>query len=430
MRDQFYQTHAQITELFNQNQRQVQELEQRAHIALGELTVAILPTLSAESLNLAVQLTGYVTVAQGDPLSAMERNRQDLLRRIAEIEADRSYRDRLLLRAPRVGLLTREIAELEEFRAPLAEFLDRCLHPRLEHLLETGYGTANYNVGFWRMSYYSDWRAASRICERVGKDKTFAEVRSELLAARETVQVYDTKLAKLREEVQKGEALEHEHDESLRLIPQLPEIYLTRVRDQMANYLRDVDLVVIGDRLQQEPNVDALAKRYVGLRKQAAYLRDSGQHLLQNTAAPVAQTIQSLDRDIMKYQRPKAANSMIAGERYAKLRSLQQRNAKCRQNADRYRQTSTVIYSFDDYHRGRLDDDFLWWDCMAHSYAHHHADAPKAYGYFIPEVAQFHSAHPDYHYHAAADTAADLEAAAAVASVDDAVDSFTSSDIS
>ena len=64
LRDQFYETHTQITALVNQNLQQVKDLEQRAHLALGDLTVAIMPTLSEESLERAVQLTGQNLVGR------------------------------------------------------------------------------------------------------------------------------------------------------------------------------------------------------------------------------------------------------------------------------------------------------------------------------------------------------------------------------
>lgn len=398
LRSQFTQTRDQLTQLSAHNDQQVKELEQRTDAALAELAAVILPELQPAALSRAVQLTGYVPLVQSDPFAAMAKTRQALTGRMAEIEADRRFRDRLLLRAPRIGMLTREIAELEEFRAPLAELITRCQHARLPRLLQTGYGTSAYSIGFWRMSYYADWRAADEICERFDNKKTFAELRTDLQAAQEAIAVYDAKLEKLRAEVRLGEALEAEHTELQQRIENLPQTILRDLRGQLAGYLRDMDLVAIGDRLGAEPQVEGLAKRYLGLRKQTAYLRDSGQHLLRNTATPVAQTLQSLEREIQKYQRPKLANSAVPAERMARLQQLEQRYSKCRQQASRYEVTSQVVCSFTDYVYGRLDDDFLWWDLMTYAFTQRFEAPQKIHGYFIPEVAQFHADHPDYHY--------------------------------
>lgn len=432
LRNQYVQTRDQLTQLSAQNNEQVQDLSQRAEAALVDLCAAILTEFQPSALQQAVNLTGYIPLLQNDPIAAMTNKRQMMTQRVAEIEADRKFRDRLLLRAPRIGLLTREIAELEEFRTPLQDMIDKCQHPRLPRLLETGYDTPAYSIGFWRMSYYADWRAADEICERFGQKRTFAELRTDYKAAQDAVAVYDAKLDKLRAEVRNGELLESEHDDLLRQIDQLPQTFLKDLRGQLGNYLRDMDLVAIGDRLGAEPQIDGLAKRYLGLRKQITYLRDSAQHLIRNTAAPINQTIQSLDREILKLQRPKISNTQVPITRMERLQKLEQRCTSCRQQASRYQQAGQVIYSFVDYSFGRLDDDFLWWDLMTYAFAQRFEAPQKIHGYFIPEVAQFHSLHPDYRYQGwdREDYLNDAEARAAAASIEPGQDRSGDLDIS
>lgn len=432
LRGQFVQARDQLTQLSAQNQQQMQDLNQRAEAALADLTAAILPELQPAALERAVQLTGYVPLTQSDPISAMERSHLVMTQRIAEIEADRRFRDRLLLRAPRIGLISREIAELEEFRTPLQDLIDKCQHERLPRLLQSGYGTPAYSIGFWRMSYYADWRAADEICERFANKRTFAELAADYRTALEAIAVYDGKLEKLHDEVRQGELLEQEHSDLQRKLAELPQTTLQDLRGQLGSYMRDMDLVAIGDRLTAESQIDGLAKRYLGLRKQISYLRDSGQHLLRNTAAPVNQTIQSLDREILKYQRPKFTSTPVPMTRLERLQKLEQRCHSCRQQARRYEQAGHVIYTFTDYAMARLDDDFLWWDLMTYSFAQRYDDPYKVHGYFIPEVANFHAAHPDYRYKGwdRDDLLSDAEARAAAASVQSSDDRTTDQDIS
>ena len=431
-RDQLASTHQQLNDLAAQNRQQVRELEGRGEGALAEFTAAILPKLDRAALARAVDLTGYVPLVQSDPLTALAKTHQALSGRVAEIEADRRYRDRMLLRAPRIGMLTREIAELEEFRAPLQELIGKCAHPRLAHLLQVGYGTSAYKVPFWRMSFYADWQAGDQICARFSTDKLFGELRADYVASCDHLAVFDSKLEKLRAEVRSGELLESEHDDAQRKIEKLPETFLANLREQLGSYLRDIDLVAIGDRLARDPALDGLAKRYLGLRKQTSYLRDTGQHLLENTVAPVVQSINSLNREIQKYQRPKLAQSTIPAERMSRLQQMEQRNAKSLQQSVRYQQTSAVVYAFDNYSYGRLDDDFLWWDLMTHSYAQRYQTPQRIYGNFIPEVAQFHARHPDYRDSSASGAArlAEDESQAAAASFTTDDDRHSGSDIS
>lgn len=432
LRQKYGQTRDQLDALSTQNSQQLQDLSGRTEVALTELAAAILPELSQAALARAVHLSGYAPLVHSDPLTAIEKTRQTMTRRVLEIEADRRYRDRMLLRAPRVGMLTRELAELEECRAPLQDIVSKCQHVRLHRLLQVGYGTPAYDVPFWRMSYYADWRAAEEIGERFEPKRPFSELRTDLVTAEEAVAVYDRKLSKLREEIRHGEAVEHEHDDLTQQITDLPQTFLKRLREQLASYLRDMDLVAIGDRLATEPQIDGMAKRYLGLRKQTEYLRESGKHLLENTAAPINQTIYSLDRELRKYQKPKAASSAVAIDRMNRLQQIEQRYAKCQQQAARYQQTSRAVYMFEDYVFGRLDDDFLWWDLIAYAFTQRSASPEKVYGYFIPEVAEFQQNHPDHHYRGweRDEALTDIEAQAAAASVHQLDDRTSDLDIS
>lgn len=389
LRREYSQTLARLNQASSEGKGQLAGLEERTASALGELVAALLPDLSQPSIQRAVQLTGYLPLLSNDLPRAMAQTKQQLEGRIAEIEADRRYRDRLLLRAPRVGMLVRDVAELEEFRAPLVDLCEKCQHPRLARLLESGYGTPKYNIGFWRVSYYQDWRAADEILAKFPAGKAFADLRNEYNSACETIAVYDTKLSKLRGEIQASEALEREHGEARQRIEDLPATFLNNAREQLSAYIRDLDLNSIGDRLSFDPQLEGLAKRYYGLRKQTEYLRDTQKHMIAGSRSSIEQSIQAMDREISKYQRPKYAYSSLPASRFERLQQWQRRNERCHGQIERFNDTQHVIVSFNHYDHGRLDEDFLWWDLITHG---------RIQGQYIDEVSRFHIRHPSYRY--------------------------------
>ncbi len=410
-REQMRTTLEQLNTQQQATRREVSSLVSRQEVALSELAASILPNLSPESVEKSVALTGYRLFTVQNPATELGVAQQRLLaqlgergvqidRRVAEIELRPEYQNRLLLRAPRTGTLTREIAELEEFREPFAEVLRRSEHPRMARLLEVNYGLPEYSVPFWRLSYFSDWKAADEIVAKFGPDKSFALVREQVLSARDSVAVYDQKLGKLRAEFELGEAIEREHD---RLVlekqsiaesrhpmqeqhARMPEQYLKQARIQLEQYLSDLDFVTIGDRLAQHPDIETMAKRFYGLRKQAEYLRQTSSQLLDNARPAIEQSIQKLDREITKYSRPKYAYQRVQNDGFAKLVERQRRTNEI---LARQRDAQTAILSFQSYQLGRLDEDFLWWDLITDG---------RVKANYIDEVARFRTLHPSYKY--------------------------------
>ncbi len=373
--------------------------------ALGAAAAAILPALDDASRARAVRLSGFTPLRQEDPRAAIERERQELLARLGEIEADPRHRDRELLRAPRVGTLTRQIDELEEFRASLSAIVDAAAHPRLERLLQTGYGTEAYDVGWWRASYYLDWKAGDEILEKL-PGKTFAEVREELLRARDSLAVYDQKLGFLRDEIALGEALEREHAAATERLANLEQHHLQAWRERLAEHLSSLDPQALGDRLAGEPDVELLLKQALGLERKLAYLDE----IVEKQAAPLRQALaeerRKIGRDLAKYSRPKNAHARVPRDKFE--RRFHERPAKLRKGLSRAGHSYETVHHFDRWDRGRLVEDFLWWDVMTDG---------RLDGDFIPEVRRFHQAHPDWEPASRAQLGEDDERAAAAAAL-------------
>jgi hypothetical protein len=293
---------------------------------------------------------------------------------------------REFLRAPRIGKLTREVDELLEHRAPLAQVLAACAHPRMEALCAAGYGTKDYAVPFWRMSYYADWEAGDQVVER-WPGKTFSEVRAEYLRAKETVHTFDVRIQELRAEIAQGEALELEHRRTSEALATIPQRHLARARHWLGRHVIDCGLRVLGQRLAAEPDVELMAKRVSGLGHKLAYLDRLGETHLQRTGAELRTSLAKVTRDVEKYQRPKYFHAQFPAQAYQqRFRPRGQRWAKSFQ---RYSLASDTVYAFDRYDQGRLMQDFLWWDLMTDG---------RLDGDFIPEVVEHRRRHPEYRY--------------------------------
>lgn len=356
----------------------------RASRALEELVVALLPSMAEAHRARAAMLTGYLPLVHPDVGPSLEGERQRLSQRIAAIEADPRFAHRELLRAPRVGSLTRAIAELEQFRAPLVGVLLQAAHPRLERLLHVGYGTDAYQEKWWRSGYYADWEAGDQILERF-PNKTFAEVRDEYLQARDAVMVYDARLAELRREWTAGQALEAEHAQHSAALPTVEARHLQRARHALAQHISDTDMSVLGPKLAAEPSVEILAKRWHGLAHKLLYIDKIAEAELNPLKGEAQHMLMKLDRDITKYSRPKNAYAQIPGEVFE--RRFQSRRPRYERGFDRFRTTYDTVYAFDRFDAVSLAQNFLWWDLMTDG---------RIDGDFIPEVASFHGRHQSY----------------------------------
>jgi len=374
--------------------------------ARRELLQALIPALTPEAILRAAELSGYGPLRQPEPiLQALERERSSIERRLAAIADDERFTNRELLRDPRVGTLTRRVAELEEYAAEFREVVARCQHPRLERLIETGYGTPSYSVSWWRASYYGDWKAGDEILARFPDKKDFAGVLAEYQQAREVLTVYDADLVEARRQIAEGEALEREHTELSEKLTTLAHRHLLDLRDRTGRFLEDTGLAKVAARLAADPELELLAVRFDGLSRQKEYLAGIARQQEAQVAA-LSQDLEKARRTLSKWVRPKAAFKPITGETLAKLR--EPRAERHRKRLQRTWHSHTTVFGFADYQRGRLAPDFLWWDLFTDG---------RIDGDFVPEVHSFREQHPDYRYdrHHADTAAAAAVAAAAVA---------------
>lgn len=391
---------ARLDEARQEHDGALADARSRRDEALREIVVGLIPALTPEAIDRAVAATGAVGVLQADVFLWRDARRRALEARVAEIAENPAYAQRELRRAPRVGTLTRQVDELEEFRQPFADLVERAAHPRLARLLENGYGTDAYLVPFWRLSYYGDWKAGDEILERF-PGKTFAQLREELATAHSTLAVYDGKLGELRDEIRRGEALEAEHDKLVAELAGLDDAALARARSALRRHLIDADLPSLGERLRAAPELDAVAKRWAGLSQKVVYLERMKDEQLDKPRAALDAELRKLHVDIQKYSRPKKQ-----WERFEAAKFEKRFNAaplRYRKNWDRYQRGYHQVSRFDSWDRGSFASDFLWWDVMTDG---------QLDGNFIPEVNEWRAHHPGYEYQRWRDDDADERSAA------------------
>ncbi len=385
------------------------ELGQAYSQATQDLGATFVQALTPEWLDYAIRVTGFTALANENPLAMMEHERKQRSQRLAQIEADQRFAQRELLRHPNTGSLPRGVREMEEHLAPLLGVIAACNHPRITRLIESGYGTSAYTTGFWRMSYYEDWKAGDEILARFPGKTFFAQVREDYIRAMQSVSPLQAEAARLRAEIAAGEALEREHAECTQALATLEQRWLAHVRQRVSTYMLECPPEVLGPRLSAVPEAELAYKRALGVTTKARYLDQIFARDVESFQRDAQTAIAKLDRDMAKLSRPKKAGTTFPAEAFQ--RRFRDRGPAYQKRWRRFEKTYGAVYGFAGYHLAPLTETFLWWDLMTNG---------RVDGDFIPEVREFRARNPNYRYEPQRrGDEDDLLAAAAAASVAD-----------
>jgi hypothetical protein len=218
------------------------------------------------------------------------------------------------------------------------------------------------------MSYYGDWKAGDEILERFPGRKDFAAVLAEYLEAVRTLETYDPKLHSLKAEFTAGVQIEEELGASRQGLESLVPRHLGLARIALEEHL---------EALPQESLAD-------GLDHQVRYLDSIRDLQVEPACLDVDTEIRKLEKDSLKYQRPKNAGATFPAETFEK-RFDPSRTEKLRKRVSRIGEAQERVYVFDRYDRGSFATEFLWWDLVTDG---------RVDGDFIPEVRSHHAAHP------------------------------------
>lgn len=321
--------------------------------ARTELAHAYMPELSREALKLLEQLTGFMVLSRRDPLTAMAKEQDVLKKTVQRINLDERYKRRQYLVGPH-GELTQELLEARSMLEPWEETAAR--YEQLEgfmELVEVGYDTPDFSVGFFESRYWRYWATGDRICEELELDDFGDDV---LPAWQEAVSKRDPwreEVRRISTRVEDVHALVMQHDQALARLPRLPELYLAACVDAVAEFLETADYPLLDEWARStRPDDRAIRmglRRAAGLGAKLAALEELMQSGIQPMLASLDQRMRKYDRKITKYRRPKYAYTQFS-ERDLDMK-FQLKKDKYHQRAQKLGVLVGRLHRYDDYDR-------------------------------------------------------------------------------
>jgi hypothetical protein len=351
-----------VAQLQQRIQADLLTLQESRTAALLELAVAYLPTLEAEPLARAEQLTGFRGFSRRDPLQAMAHESKVLQSTLEKIRADERYARRTYLVGPN-GELTRELAErqsmLDTWQLDCDPFETL---PGFEELLATGYDTPAFSASWWQPHYWKLWAQGDAICVALG----LGDFGDDVLPAYEKVRKPRDEWRGQVEEVTARVNIVHnlveQHDGIVARTPKLPEIYLAQCQQVLAEFLQHADVALLNDWLGDAGGDRAVLvalRRVAGLGAKIDILEDARDKGLQAQLTAFRERAEKHQRKQSKYQRPK--------NHYAQLSaadtdpSFPGKAKKLLADLDKFDTQLDRIHRYDDYGRFDLQQDPELW---------------------------------------------------------------------
>ncbi|MBL4845469.1 MAG: hypothetical protein JKY65_08090 [Planctomycetes bacterium] len=398
---------------FHRAQRAHRDLAERLRQEIPErfegLLLDLLPDITAASLQRVAKVTGALGGA--DPQGMVAERRTAIEAEQAEIRSDveiETAQQRI------EGPLEDEITELKRSLGPIRRFLREAKHPRLDRLLDCDYGTPSYSVPWWRLSYYSDWKAGDEILEATGAEfEEFAAFR-EAFAGRFNQGVISQSKYEARVEEQgvlkRTLSRYRELEQSL---TQVEDLVLLELRGTLRAFLQARGEGALEGRIDADRGAKNMALGWVGVGKRLQYVQELERERLTPFGAAIEKSLAKMRRKSVKYARPKKAYTRFSADEIE--RTFVDRSAKWDKFWTRYDAAFAALNDFDDrYHYGRFEDDFLWWDLFCDG---------RVKGRFSEEVTEFYEEYEEYSWESPWDDSDGYEweegyAAAAVADAD------------
>jgi hypothetical protein len=370
--------------------KQAAELEPAWDLLVGILLPDLLPT-TLQALVTRIPVTALSPAAVAERRTKMLTDAQG---RLKNLLADGRVHNATAL----VNAIEIKCAELDDNIAPLQASVTLLEDEQMFHeLLTWRYGTAEYDVKFWQVSYYRHWKHGDILVEKHGPrlNKTdFGGIVALYVDEKHALRTLHAERAKLVEEHKQISSLLKQLQETQALLADVDSVLLKNARTRLKEYLRvlpDKDLFRV---LQSDDAATLAYKRVVGISKKQHYLDALNSEQVKASIAELDASEQKLRRNLTKLYRPKNAARVYTAADVSAMAGPD-RSAKWHKRREHYEAARTVVVGFHHYDRYDPMRDWLWWDLMSdgridgnfisevrdhgpssyHSHHHHHNDA-------------------------------------------------------
>ncbi len=353
-------------------ERDIKKLDAAVDEAWADLAAAVVPSLDGAWLDARASQLHLPWIAQEHVKQQHEEYVRAQQAVVAAVDAD-----------PRAApgadnAIAIKLAEVDDAIRPLHDSVTTLeSEPYFAELIRTNYDTDAYVGRFWQLSYYRHWKNADIIVAKHGtrmRVTRFAELRDkykEEQAALGSLIGEKRRLERARNEVA---GLLQKRDAAARAVENAAARTLGVVRSKVQSHLRPVALDAVAQLFPGEEGVEFRLKRIAGVQKKRDYARAMMEHFLLSTRDNLSRVVQKASRAETKYGRAKNARRTFQVD---VDRAFPDKRDAWRKRRDRFSFGMRRLSAFDDWSRGSLAGDFLWWDVFMDG---------SLDGRFIPEV--------------------------------------------
>lgn len=379
-----------LAELSADHAKKIADLTLRFKEVLNQITKTLLPEFSQSALAALSDLIANRTLLS--LYESKEHEKAALTATITSLEKNKIYQQRDAFLNPQSGIITQQESELLPIYEKASSIVKVCeTTVRFAELLRRGYGTSSYpHTGFFRFfnsEFLQDWKYADIICEKL-QVSSFTEALSLYREAKDRYETIGETLEDLTRQKNEISSLIESYEEANEQLRSLDQRYDERIRMSVEIFLTSNSKQKIAEVFR---NNSILMEQYVcldGLRHQSTYI-EQVREKVESEIRQFDEKIHNLSIEKQRYEsdmyrfRNKRWNSEQFSRKFNRNEDVYDRRLQ------KYRRTGDTIYSFNDYGRPSFIEEFLWWDIMTDG---------RLDGNFIPDVHDYYTSHPSYHY--------------------------------
>ena len=374
--------------LLKDHATKAKELEKRRDSLLDGLLKHFMPSFTKENLlklSDTIHAPGLVRLYE-----QYEEEKSLLAQGVQQIEQNDAYQKREALGNRSTGVLQTQIDEIKPlYDKAKAEYDEIINYPAFASLWEKRFGTTDYpHQGFLKYvnpAYLADWRDADIIVAGLGMN-SFMDVMSKFSEVKDLVDNLGSSLKDYQMQLAAIGKLEENYADYTERLKNIDTTYLAKVKQFLLNFLLDSSKENIAKSIGQNTSMSEEIVKLDGLTHQIDYLQSLNEKITNDRNLIVEKATKIID-EANRYQADphRFRNKQFTDEQFQKR--FDRNPERYDKMQERYDRAGENIYGFNDYNRGSLIGDFLWWDLMSDG---------SLDGNFIPEVYEYRHSHPDY----------------------------------